>query len=75
MVPRYRGGFGPAGSMIIFNGSVWHGHGANSTGKPRRSVQGAFIRRGESRAIDFASRTQPETLERICPPAKYLSAL
>ena len=34
---------GPAGSMIIYNGSVWHGHGANITGEPRRSIQGAFV--------------------------------
>src|SRR6266481_8116777 len=38
---------GPAGSMIVFNGSVWHGHTENRSGKPRRSLQGAYIRRGE----------------------------
>src|SRR5580700_6475357 len=35
---------GPAGSLIIYNGSVWHGHTANSSGEPRRSIQGAYIR-------------------------------
>src|SRR5437660_1309666 len=34
---------GPAGSLIIFNGSTWHGHTANTSDGPRRSVQGAFI--------------------------------
>ena len=35
---------GAAGSLVIYNGSVWHGHSANETGIPRRSVQGAFTR-------------------------------
>jgi ectoine hydroxylase-related dioxygenase (phytanoyl-CoA dioxygenase family) len=34
---------GDAGSLLVFNGSVWHGHGANLSDEPRRSVQGAFI--------------------------------
>ena len=63
---------GPAGSMIIYNGSVWHGHGANTTSKPRRSVQGAFIRR---EAPVVMSRIRPETLERLTPLAKFLLAL
>lgn len=37
---------GPAGSMIIFNGSVWHGHGTNRSPEPRRSLQGAFVTAG-----------------------------
>ena len=36
---------GPAGSVIVYNGSVRHGHSTNQTGEPRRSVQGAYIRR------------------------------
>src|SRR5829696_274313 len=36
---------GPAGSLIIYNGSVRHGHSANRSGGPRRSIQGAYIRR------------------------------
>ncbi len=34
---------GSAGSMLIFDGTTWHGHGANRTDTPRRSIQGAFI--------------------------------
>jgi len=66
---------GSAGSMIIYNGSVWHAHGANTTGEPRRSVQGSFIRREAPRSLDLPSRMRPETLERIGPPARYLLAL
>src|SRR5882672_10888646 len=43
---------GRAGSVIIYNGSVWHGHTANSTGEPRRSIQGAYIRRYAPSGID-----------------------
>jgi hypothetical protein len=66
---------GPAGSMIVFNGSIWHGHGANQTERPRRSIQGAYIRRGAKPAIDLASRMRPETLSRIGPLARYLLRL
>ncbi len=34
---------GEPGSLIVFDGSVWHGHTANLTDTPRRSIQGAFV--------------------------------
>lgn len=64
--------WGPAGSIIIFNGSVWHGHTANRSAGRRRSIQGAFIPRGARPAIDQASRILPETLQRIGDLAKYV---
>lgn len=66
---------GPAGCLIIFNGSVWHGHGANHTNEPRRSIQGAFIRRTEPSGEDLRQRMREETLHRISPLAQYLLAL
>jgi hypothetical protein len=63
---------GSAGSVIIFNGSVWHGHTANRSTRCRRSIQGAFIPRESRQAIDQASRMRPETFERISDLAKYL---
>jgi len=62
----------PAGSVIIYNGSVWHGHGANVTRQPRRSIQGAYIRRDANSGIDWAARMRPDTLSRIGGLAKYL---
>jgi len=59
-------------SMIIYNGSLWHEHGPNETDMPRRSIQGAFIRRTETPALDWRSRMDPETLTRISQLAKYL---
>ncbi len=41
---------GDAGSMIIFNAAVWHGHTANTTPKPRRSIQGYFVGSGTGEA-------------------------
>ncbi len=63
---------GPAGSLIIYNGSVWHGHGRNGTPSPRRSIQGAFIRRDLTSGCNWASRMRPETLSRIGPLARVL---
>lgn len=65
---------GPAGSVILYNGSVWHGHSANQTGEPRRSIQGAYIRRDAKSAVNQAELIRPETLGRIGPFAKYLLA-
>ena len=66
---------GRAGSIIIYNGSIWHGHTANITGRPRRSVQGAYIRRDAQAGFDHAARIGPATLSRIGSLAKYLLAL
>jgi ectoine hydroxylase-related dioxygenase (phytanoyl-CoA dioxygenase family) len=66
---------GPPGSVIVFNGSVWHGHGRNSTGEPRRSIQGAFIHREAQSGVDWAVRMRPDTLARLTPLARDLLAL
>lgn len=63
---------GPAGSIIIYNGSVWHGWTANRSAKPRRSIQGAFIRRECQSGVNLSARMRPETLGRIGALAKYL---
>lgn len=66
---------GPAGSVIIYNGSVWHGHSANQSGEPRRSIQGAYIRREARAGINLPARMHSQTLARIGPLAKYLLAV
>jgi hypothetical protein len=64
---------GPAGSIIIFDASVWHGHGANRSAAPRRSIQAHFVPR-DARASpdDHSRRMRPETLQRIGDLAKYV---
>ncbi|HEX8196035.1 MAG TPA: phytanoyl-CoA dioxygenase family protein [Pyrinomonadaceae bacterium] len=66
---------GSEGSMIIYNGSVWHGHTANSSDEPRRSIQGAYIRREAQSGVNLTERMRPETLARISPLAKYVLAV
>ena len=66
---------GPAGSIIVYNGSVWHGHAANSTDKPRRSIQGAYIRREALSGFNLPARMRSDTLARISPLAKYILAV
>lgn len=64
---------GPAGSMIIFNASVWHGHGANRSAKPRRSIQAHFVpREAQASPDDYSGRMLPETLQRLGDLAKYV---
>lgn len=66
---------GPAGSVIVYNGSVRHGHTANSSGEPRRSIQGTYIRREARSGANLPARMRPETLARISPLARYLLAV
>lgn len=60
---------GPAGSLLIFNGSTWHGHTANRSIALRRSLQGAFIPRDGRAATDFAGRISAATRARLTPLA------
>lgn len=63
---------GPAGSLLVFNCSTWHGHGANASDRPRRSLQGFFVPRTGHAATDFGGRMLPERRQRLSPIAKYL---
>jgi ectoine hydroxylase-related dioxygenase (phytanoyl-CoA dioxygenase family) len=64
---------GPAGSIIIFNASVWHSCGANRSAKPRRSIQAHFVPRdAQASPDDHSGRMRPETLQRLSDLAKYV---
>jgi len=65
---------GAAGSMLIYNGSVLHGHGANRTNSPRRSVQGAFVRRDAPAGYNFAKQMRPDTSDRLSALARWIVA-
>jgi ectoine hydroxylase-related dioxygenase (phytanoyl-CoA dioxygenase family) len=66
---------GPAGSVIVYNGSIWHGHTANRVGEPRRSIQGAYVRRETELRGDPVAPMRPDTLGRIGHLAKYVLAV
>jgi ectoine hydroxylase-related dioxygenase (phytanoyl-CoA dioxygenase family) len=66
---------GPAGSLLVFNGSTWHGQGVNGSNRPRRSLQGAFIPRGGRAGTDFSGRMSPETRARVGTVARQVLAL
>jgi hypothetical protein len=55
---------------------AWHGHTANTSDRPRRSIQGALIPRGGGRAAtNFAARTEPATRARPSALAHTVLAL
>jgi Phytanoyl-CoA dioxygenase (PhyH) len=68
-------GCGESGSIIIFNGGIWHGHTANVTPNPRRSIQGYFVRRNARSGTDFTRCLLPLTQARMGPSARYLLGL
>lgn len=63
---------GPAGALLLFDGSVWHGHGANPTSQWRRSVQGALIPRAARAAIDHRQSLSPAQWTALPGQARHL---
>lgn len=68
-------GCGERGTMIIFNGAIWHGHTANVTPDSRRSIQGYFVRRSARSGFDFRNRQLPVARRRMSHLSRYLLAL
>ena len=68
-------GCGERGTMIIFNGAIWHGHTANATPDMRRSIQGYFVRRSVRSGFDFRARLLSAARARMGPLARHLLAL
>ncbi|HKO17527.1 MAG TPA: phytanoyl-CoA dioxygenase family protein [Acidobacteriaceae bacterium] len=68
-------GCGNPGTMILFNGAIWHGHTANITAHSCRSIQGYFVRRNARAGFDFRNRLLPAARIRRSHLAQYLLAL
>jgi ectoine hydroxylase-related dioxygenase (phytanoyl-CoA dioxygenase family) len=66
---------GPAGSVIVYFGSTWHGYSANRSTSPRRSIQGAYIPRSGTAAVQWRSRLSLETLGRLSHSARRVLAI
>ena len=73
--PQLESACGPAGSLLVFNGSTWHGQGVHSSNRPRRSLQGAFIPWGGWASTDFSRRMTLETRARLGPVARQVLAI
>jgi len=65
-------GCGNPGTMILFNAAIWHGHTANITSRPRRSIQGYFVRRNVTQGFDFRSRLPDQARLHMSTRALYL---
>jgi ectoine hydroxylase-related dioxygenase (phytanoyl-CoA dioxygenase family) len=61
---------GPAGHVILFDASTWHGHTRNSSRQPRRSLQATFIPQTGRPATDFGARMLPQRLAHLSPIAR-----
>lgn len=66
---------GRAGSLLIFDGTTWHGHGANRTDSPRRSIQGAFIPQSHTAAYRWADEVSAAQANALPAEARRLLSL
>ena len=62
----------PAGSVGIFNGSLWHSCSRNRTAGRRRTLHCAFIAREHPQQTDQGKYLRPETARRLSPLARYV---
>jgi ectoine hydroxylase-related dioxygenase (phytanoyl-CoA dioxygenase family) len=63
---------GRAGTVVIFNGHLWHGGTQNTTDRPRRALHSYFCRRGGKQQLDQQAYARPETLARLSPAAQHI---
>ncbi|TQF01961.1 phytanoyl-CoA dioxygenase family protein [Kitasatospora acidiphila] len=63
---------GTAGTLVVFNGHVWHGGTKNRSTRPRRAVNAYFTRRTNQQQLDQAAFVRPETLARTGPAARFI---
>jgi ectoine hydroxylase-related dioxygenase (phytanoyl-CoA dioxygenase family) len=63
---------GGPGSMVIFDGSVWHGFGANRSANSRRGVYGALIPQRAKPARDFSATLPPMIWDQLSAESREL---
>lgn len=62
----------PAGTVVVFNGHVWHGGTRNRTSRPRRAMTSSFVRRDCTPQLDQATYLRLEVRARLSPAALYI---
>lgn len=63
---------GRAGSVAVFNGSLFHSSYRNRTDAPRRTLHCAFIAREHAQQTNQREYLRPETARRLQPLARYI---
>jgi ectoine hydroxylase-related dioxygenase (phytanoyl-CoA dioxygenase family) len=63
---------GPAGSVAVINGSIWHGGTRNESGASRRVLHLAIGRRDIPQQLIERDHLTPELHKRATPPMRYL---
>jgi ectoine hydroxylase-related dioxygenase (phytanoyl-CoA dioxygenase family) len=63
---------GPAGSLVVFNGYLWHSGTHNGSDHPRRGVFQVYSRRDVTRQNDHVALLQPDLAERLTPAGRYV---
>jgi ectoine hydroxylase-related dioxygenase (phytanoyl-CoA dioxygenase family) len=63
---------GEAGSCVVFNAHLWHSGTHNHTGRPRRALHGAFVRREHKQQTVQREYLRPETIRRLSASQRYL---
>lgn len=58
---------GPAGTVVVFNGHLWHGGTANTSGRPRHSITCAFAVASEPQQYDIAGQLGEDARARLGP--------
>jgi ectoine hydroxylase-related dioxygenase (phytanoyl-CoA dioxygenase family) len=65
----------PAGSCVVFTGSLWHSSGANHTDAIRTSAAAYFTVPWIKQYIDLSRSLPPEVLDRATPEARRIFGL
>jgi ectoine hydroxylase-related dioxygenase (phytanoyl-CoA dioxygenase family) len=63
---------GPAGTLVVFNGYLWHSGTLNGSERPRRGVFQVYSRRDVKRQNDQAALLGPDEIARLSPAARYV---
>ena len=63
---------GRAGSVAVFNGSLFHSSYRNLSDAPRRTLHCAFIAREHAQQTNQREYLRPETANRLSPLARYI---
>lgn len=62
----------PAGTIVVFDGHLWHGGTANRTGRRRRMLHVAFVAREHPQQLNQRAHVHDQTIRRLSPAARLL---